>query len=89
VTPGAEQLLRLLLGVAVLLAVSLVVLRVAGVAVGPWGTAPLTAVLRGALQLAAVALVLRGVFDHVPALAAAVLFWLPQLLGSDPSATSR
>jgi len=73
VTPGAEQLLRLLLGVAVLLAVSLVVLRVAGVAVGPWGTAPLTAVLRGALQLAAVALVLRGVFDHAPALAAGVL----------------
>lgn len=69
----ADQLVRLLLGVAALLLVALVVLRAAGVSVGPRGTAPLTAVLRGGLQLAAIGLVLRGVLDHVPALAAAVL----------------
>lgn len=66
----ADELLRLLVGVAALLAVALGVLRAARVAVG---LSPLTAVLRGGLQLAAVGLVLRGVLDHAPALSAAVL----------------
>ncbi|TXR51684.1 ABC transporter permease [Quadrisphaera setariae] len=65
-----DDLARLLVGVAVLLAVALLVLRSAGVAVG---AAPLTAVLRGGLQLAAVGLVLGGVLDHAPLASAAVL----------------
>ena len=53
----ASEYAHLAVGVAVLLAVALVVLRVARI---PTGTAPLTAVLRGAAQLAVVAAVLRG-----------------------------
>ncbi len=67
---SVDQLLRLLLGVAVLLALATTVLRVAGVRLGG---APALAVLRGGLQLAAIGLVLRGVLDHAPGLAALVL----------------
>lgn len=64
------ELARLLLVVAALLVAALVTLRVAGVRTG---AAPLVAVLRGGLQLAAVGLVLNGVLDHAPAASAAVL----------------
>ncbi|PWJ48846.1 putative ABC transport system permease protein [Quadrisphaera granulorum] len=66
----SDELVRLLVGVVVLLAVAVVVLRVAGVRVG---AAPLTAVLRGGVQLAAIGLVLGGVLDHAPLASAAVL----------------
>lgn len=65
-----DELLRLVLGVTALLALALGVLRTAGVRVG---AAPALAVVRGALQLAAVGLVLRGVLDGAPVLAVAVL----------------
>lgn len=65
-----DQLIRLLVGVAVLLVLAMTVLRVAGVRTG---AAPVLAVLRGGLQLAAIGLVLRGVLDTAPGLSALVL----------------
>lgn len=67
---SADELTRLLVGVVVLLAVAMTVLRLAGVRTG---AAPALAVLRGGVQLAAIGLVLRGVLDSAPGLSALVL----------------
>ncbi len=64
-----HQAIRLVLGSAVLLAITALVLVRAGVRLG---RAPYVAVLRGAAQLAVVGVVLRGVLS-VPPTAAAVL----------------
>ncbi|MFN8075943.1 MAG: ABC transporter permease [Kineosporiaceae bacterium] len=68
-----SELVRLGIGTAVLLACTLVVLRVAGVSLG---SRPVVAVARGAAQLAAVGLLLRGVIAAPWAVALAVLVML-------------
>jgi putative ABC transport system permease protein len=68
-----SQLVHLAVGVAVLLAATYVVLRVGRVHLG---RAPLVAVVRGAAQLAAVGLLLRGVITAPPAVAVALLVML-------------
>jgi putative ABC transport system permease protein len=68
-----SQLVHLAVGVAVLLAATYAVLRAGRVHLGP---APLVAVVRGAAQLAAVGLLLRGVITAPPAVALALLVML-------------
>ena len=79
----ADQAFRLALGSVVLLALTAVVLTSAGVRLG---RAPYLAVLRGALQLAVVGVVLRGVLS-VPPTGAAVLAVM--LATASWTATSR
>jgi len=67
------QLVRLVIGVVVLLAVTGTVLRLGRVRIG-W--APVVAVARGAVQLAVVGLLLRGVITAPPAVGAALLVML-------------
>jgi len=68
-----SQLLHLLLGTAVLLALTAVVLRAGRVQLG---LAPYTAVLRGGAQLAVVGLALRGVLTYPPAVALVLVLML-------------
>jgi putative ABC transport system permease protein len=68
-----SELVHLLLGVAVLLAVTGVALRVGRVRLG---AAPYTAIARGAVQLALVGLALQGVLTHPPTVALVLLVML-------------
>ncbi|HVW80795.1 MAG TPA: ABC transporter permease [Mycobacteriales bacterium] len=68
-----SQLIHLGVGVAVLLAVTYAVLRTAQV---PLRWAPLLAILRGTIQLAAVGLALRGVLSAPPTAAAVIVVML-------------
>ena len=67
------EVVRGLIGVAVLVAITYAVLRAAQVRLG-W--APLVAILRGSVQLALVGLALRGVLRAPPTVAAALLVML-------------
>lgn len=69
----AAELVRLAVGTVVLLVVTLAVLRLARVSLG---ARPVVAVVRGAAQLAAVGLLLRGVISAPWAVAVAVLVML-------------
>ena len=68
-----EQLVRLVLGVAVLLCVTGVTLRLGRVRLGP---APYLAVLRGGLQLTLVSLALRGALGRPAVVALALVVML-------------
>ncbi len=72
-TITAGEVTRGLIAVALLLAVTYAVLRFASVEVG-W--APLTAVVRGGLQLTLVGLALRGVLNAPPTVALALVVML-------------
>jgi putative ABC transport system permease protein len=73
VTITSGEVIRGLIGIAVLLAITYVVLRVARVQLG-W--APLVAVVRGGVQLALVGLALRGVLKAPPTVALALVVML-------------
>lgn len=73
VTITTAELVRAVIGVAVLLAITYGVLRLATVRLG-W--APLIAIVRGGLQLAFVGLALRGVLTAPPTVALALLVML-------------
>jgi putative ABC transport system permease protein len=68
-----SQLIHLLIGVVVLLGVTYATLRIAGVRLG---RAPLVAIVRGSLQLAAVGLILRGVLTDPPTVVLALAVML-------------
>ncbi len=70
---SAEEGIRLAIGVVALLSLTVAVLRLGRVRLG-W--APVTAVLRGAVQLGLVGLLLRGVLQSPPAVALALLVML-------------
>lgn len=80
---SADEAIRLTIGVVTLLGLTVAVLRLGRVRLG-W--APVTAVLRGAAQLALVGLLLRGVLQSPPAVAAALLVMLAT---ATVTATSR
>jgi putative ABC transport system permease protein len=73
VTITTAELVRAVIGVVVLLAITYAVLRVATVRLG-W--APLIAIVRGGVQLALVGLALRGVLSAPPTVAIALLVML-------------
>jgi putative ABC transport system permease protein len=68
-----SELVHLIIGVLVLLGVTYAVLRAAGVRIG-W--APATALGRGAVQLAAVGIALRGVLSYPPTVVIALAVML-------------
>lgn len=72
-TITTPELVRAVIGVAVLLAITYAVLRMATVQLG-W--APLIAIVRGGVQLAFVGLALRGVLSAPPTVAIALLVML-------------
>ena len=81
VTTG--EVVRAVIGIAVLLAITYAVLRAAQVRLG-W--APLIAIVRGSIQLALVGLALRGVLNAPPTVAVALVVMLTT---ASYTATSR
>ncbi len=72
-TITTAEIVRAVIGVAALLAITYLVLRLATVRLG-WG--PLVAIVRGGVQLAFVGLALRGVLSAPPTVALALLVML-------------